>query len=228
MKRITFVLSILLLLLSTAPLRAGEISPYVEVKAGGEYRQIDSIRNSSAVADPVPVNKTSVDDVVGVVGGAAGLDFKDIGLPVRTEIEYTYHSQMSYDANPTYINAHFPTTIKSDVNSHTLFLNAYYDIDTGTAFTPYVGGGIGWAWNRTKTTGTIIATGGSEKIKKTHNDFAWNLAAGCSYALTPNWAVDAGYRYIDFGKIIWGNENAQLTSKDITGHEVTLGLRYKF
>jgi len=126
------------------------------------------------------------------------------------------------------VNAAAPSSIKSDVDSHTLFVNAYYDIETGTAFTPYVGGGIGAAWNHTDAKGTAIATGASENFNKTTANFAWNLAAGCSYDLTDNWKLSAGYRYLDLGKVEWGNDVLSLKSDDITAHEVTVGLRYQF
>lgn len=126
------------------------------------------------------------------------------------------------------MNAAAPSSIKSDVDSHTLFVNAYYDIETGTAFTPYVGGGIGAAWNHTDAKGTAIATGASENFNKTTANFAWNLAAGCSYDLTDNWKLSAGYRYLDLGKVEWGNDVLSLKSDDITAHEVTVGLRYQF
>lgn len=220
---------LLLVLLSLPAFAAGDMpAPYVEAKLGGSYTQADSIKNTSAVAAPAPVSKGSVDDLVGVLGLAAGLNFKSMGLPVRAELEYAYRTELGYNPNPTFVGAGIPTSLKSDMDSHSLFINAYYDIETGTAFTPYVGGGLGMAWNHTKATGTVIATGASQDYRKTTDSFAWNLGAGCAYSLNDNWKLSAGYRYVDLGKVVWGDNTSQLTSKDLTSHEVTVGLRYQF
>jgi outer membrane immunogenic protein len=229
MKRLFAPLALALLLLSLCPAFAADsAAPYVEIKAGGDFLQINNIRNTSQTAAPAPANKKSVDDVVGVVGAAAGLNFKGLGLPVRAELEYAYHSELSYDPTPTFVGAITPTYLRSHADSQTLFLNAYYDIATGTAFTPYVGGGLGMAWNHTKATGTVIATGASQDYRKTTDSFAWNLGAGCAYDLSENWKLSFGYRYMDLGKVVWGDTASQLTSKDVTAHEVAFGLRYQF
>ncbi|MDP2846934.1 MAG: TonB-dependent receptor [Humidesulfovibrio sp.] len=229
MKRTLLPLTLLLLALTALPaFAAGSAAPYVEAKIGGNYTQIDNIRNTSPVAAPAPASKSSVDGLTGVVGAAVGLNFKGMGLPVRAEAEYAYHSQLSYDAAPTFVGAAIPTSLKSDADSQTLFFNAYYDFETGTAFTPYVGGGLGMAWNHTEATGTVIATGASQDYRKTTDNFAWNLSAGCGYKLTDNWALNAGYRYLDLGKIAWGDGASSLASKNMTAHEVTMGLRYQF
>lgn len=228
MKRLSFAFALLVMMAVPAWAADSALAPYVEAKIGGDYTQISGIKNTSPVAAPAPASKGSVDDVVGVAGLAAGLNFKGMGLPVRAELEYAYHSQLSYNPNPTFVGAIVPTSLKSDVDSQTLFVNAYYDIATGTAFTPYVGGGLGMAWNHTKATGTVIATGATQDYRKTTDSFAWNLGAGCAYDLSANWKLNAGYRYMDLGKVKWGDSATSLTSNDITAHEITLGLRYQF
>jgi Opacity protein and related surface antigens len=232
MKRqfLTLSLSLLMLALLALPaFAAGDMpAPYVEAKLGGSYVQADSIKNTSAVAAPAPVSKSNADDLVGMLGVAAGLNFKSMGVPVRAELEYAYRTELAYNPNPTFVGAGIPTSLKSDMNSQSLFVNAYYDIETGTAFTPYVGGGLGMAWNHTKATGTVIATGATQDFRKTTDSFAWNLAAGCAYSLSDNWKLNAGYRYVDLGKVVWGSGTTQLTSDDLTAHEVTVGLRYQF
>lgn len=224
------IAAVALMLLCCLPALAEDsgLRPYVEVKGGGAFTRIEAIRNTSSVANPAQPSKGSQEDLVGVLGGAVGVNAKSLGLPMRAELEYAWRSDLDYNARPTFVNAATPTSFKSHLNSQTLFLNLYYDIETGTAFTPYVGAGIGWAWNRTEATGTVIATGASRDYTKTTDDFAWNIGAGCAYRLTDNWKVEAGYRYVNLGKVVWGDSQSQLTSKDITGHEVLLGLRYQF
>ncbi|MGJ0507972.1 MAG: outer membrane protein [Methylocystis sp.] len=58
--------------------------------------------------------------------------------------------------------------------------------------------------------------------------FAWNVMAGVSYDVAENLKVDLGYRFLNAGKYTglasWGSSVAPV-SKDITSHEVRVGVR---
>lgn len=230
MKRLLSSLALLCcLVLSALPALAFDAAPYVEARLGGSYVLVDDIKNTSAVAAPAPANKTSLSEVAGSAGLAVGLELKkSLGLPLRAELEYSYRSEVDYNPDPTFIGAGVPTRLSSTLNSQAVFANLYYDFATGTRLTPYVGGGLGVAWNHTDATGTVIATGASQDYKKTTSNFAWNLGAGATYDLTGPWKLGAGYRYVNLGKVVWGDSGTQLTSKDITSHDLYLGLRYQF
>ena len=104
-------------------------------------------------------------------------------------------------------------------------LNTYYDINTGTKFTPYVGLGVGVAKLKAKE----INQENSKYItgKKDATNFAWQIGAGVNYALTDNWSVDLGYRYLDEGHVKY--EDAQGYNKfEAKSHEILLGARYTF
>ncbi len=135
----------------------------------------------------------------GVFGGglAIGYNFaKTMDVPLRLELEYTAFTTASASAN--YVNVlkvHYKNSLQS------LFVNAYFDINTGTNFTPYVGAGLGVGFNRLNTTidmPTLVtsATLGSHS----NTNFAWNVGLGVAYQFTDNIAVDLGYRYAQFGK----------------------------
>ena len=64
-------------------------------------------------------------------------------------------------------------------------------------------------------------TGLSESIDD--NNFAWQIGAGVSYAMTDNVAVDAGYRYVDYGDF-----TKEDTTIDTSAHELYVGARYSF
>lgn len=92
---------------------------------------------------------------------AFGYNFdKRSGVPVRTEIEYAIFSEtenkesLSKSLQTEGIGWHEEETttgsLKQRFGIQTLFLNAYYGFQTGTAFTPYVGGGLGMAFVNTK------------------------------------------------------------------------------
>lgn len=72
-----------------------------------------------------------------------------------------------------------------DSIGYNLLGNLWYDVDTGTSFTPYVGGGVGWSHN-------VLTDGVDEE---TISGFVYQLGAGVRFAATENIGFDLGYRY---------------------------------
>lgn len=72
-----------------------------------------------------------------------------------------------------------------------LLLSAYYDIDTGTQFTPYLGGGVGLV----RVTNTFVDDCLCIYATQTRLAPAAQLGAGVKVALTDLLALDLGYRY---------------------------------
>lgn len=155
--------------------------------------------------------KEKADD--NVLGGSFAYGIK--AGAVRTELELNIHE----DAEKKYTED--GDSWKNSLENNSIMLNAYYDIDTGTKFTPYVGAGIGMARLKGKVTDT------DESISKSKTNFAWQVGAGVSYAMTDNLSLDAGYRYMDSGDVTikedWGK-----VKFDSTSHEFLLGARYAF
>ncbi len=129
------------------------------------------------------------------------------------------------------------STEATDIDVWTLMLNGYIDIGTWHKITPYVGGGIGAAYVRTDNTYSINPGGAGRYDYDGSNaqwNFAWALMAGASYAVTPNWEIDAGYRYKNLGaaKTVKlhnaGTGNTRVEWDDLTAHEFRLGARYNF
>lgn len=242
MNRSVFSAALAVSVLAAGAAFAGEQSPYgpfyMGARAGVSFQKVDSPKSSALDsvlgegAAAAAVLGGGESNTVGVFGVNIGYDFKQIGAPVRAEIEYSYRTDFGYDRH--YDDGTNAGSVTSDLNSHTVMLNAYYDIVTGTRFTPYVGGGLGVAINRTDGTlsGPIadsqgVAGSGSSKTK---TSFAWSLAAGVGYAFDANWVAELGYRYIDLGKVVYGSgELGRIAaSDDVTAHEVLAGLRYRF
>ena len=155
--------------------------------------------------------KENADD--NVLGASIAYGVK-IGT-IRTEVELNIHE----DAEKKYADEY--ETWKNSVENNSVMLNAYYDIDTGSKFTPYIGGGIGVA----KLKGKVSYDEETDSVK--NDSFAWQLGAGVSYAMTDNLSLDAGYRYVDYGDVTikedWGK-----VEFDSTSHELHIGARYTF
>lgn len=215
--------------LVAASAHAADVPAYISLKAGASFESLDNMKNTTPnITNPAAVSTTSQSDTTALVGVAAGLNFKQWGAPVRGEVEYDYRSDLGYNPNPNYVNAATPTKSTNNINSQTLFFNAYYDIDTGTKFTPFLGGGVGIAFNNTSTNGTVIATGQSASSNGSKTEFAWNIGAGVNYAFTDHWSVDAAYRYVDLGSAFGATGTSAQITGDLTTHELSAALRYQF
>ncbi len=91
-------------------------------------------------------------------------------------------------ANPT-VGA-FAATDTGRVSNFGLFANVFYDIETGTAFKPYVGAGAGVNWEdvRFQPSDVRIADGNQAGL-------AYQLMAGATYELSPRTELFGQYTY---------------------------------
>lgn len=89
------------------------------------------------------------------------------------------------------------------IKSWVFLANAFVDLGTWDCWTPFVGAGVGAAYN-TLTNFTDIdpsraGFGTGPDASEWH--LAWALYAGVSYAVSKNFNVDFTYRYLNFGSI---------------------------
>lgn len=176
---------------------------------------------------------------------AVGYNFdKQFNIPVRAEVEYAAFSQVDAKGNKTVpdgVNtARFH--VKQESQIQTLLLNAYYDIKTGTEWTPYVGAGIGFAFIDAKSKGNVsISDGqtfGTSSSSNMNSNLAWNVGAGLGWDATDFMTVDLGYRFVGLGE----SKGSSSSVSDNLGnsgtfrgrvnemymHQVMLGLRFTF
>lgn len=177
------------------------------------------------------------------VGGGVflGYDFyPKNNVPLRTEIEYairtntTRSESLSGSLGGGY-------TAKADLKGtwgvQTLLANMYLDFHNDTAFTPYIGAGVGMGFITTKysvdgkVNSATQSWSGSVSKNQLNTVLAWNVGAGCSYAFSENVSADLGYRYLGLG----GNSvsyNVAGFKGDLNSvhnaHEFSLGLRMTF
>lgn len=158
------------------------------------------------------------------LGGALalGYDFNSqFGVPVRAEVEYALrgNSEKSWNYDKVF-------DLKGAWNASTLFLNLYYDFRNSTAFTPYVGAGLGMAFNYANY--TLTAKDYNANFDDHRTTFAWNVGAGVAYDITDNFAVDLGYRYVNLGYYEVDLPEGAKVKNQPSNHEFMLGLRYTF
>ena len=107
-----------------------------------------------------------------------------------------------------------------------LLANLFHDFETGTPLTPYVGGGIGYAWSSLDNYGVRAAP---NALDDEDAGFAWQLGAGLGYAVTERATVSLDYRYFSTSADATSNVFSAVESEvDLDSHTVMLGLRYRF
>ena len=172
------------------------------------------------------ININSISD--NTLGGSVdlGVSHKDTFGMLRAEIEYSKNGSAEKKFNDfelyEYEGVEFVgNAVKTilEVESQALMFNGYYHFPTKSAFSPYIGGGIGSA--RIKASYKSPKEGESGSIKKTN--FAWQAGVGVSYDITNNFAIDTGYRYMDYGD--FEKDGAKL---DMVTHEFYTGVRVSF
>lgn len=124
------------------------------------------------------------------------------------------------------------------VGTFDVLANGYIDLGTWWNITPFVGGGVGAAFNRfSGLTDLNLSTGGSgSSATNITTNFAWDLQAGIDYAFLPNWIFEFSYRYFDGGTVKSAPFNCggacggppEVQSFHINSQDVRVGLRYMF
>jgi len=131
-------------------------------------------------------------------------------------------------------------TYRSGVSSWVALANAYADLGTWWCLTPFIGAGVGGAYNRTTgiTDITNLPFAGSA-LYQAQGASKWNLAwavhAGVAYKVTNNFTVELAYHYLNLGDIGMGfgssfdGTNAGPSSfrfRDLTSQDIRLGVRW--
>jgi opacity protein-like surface antigen len=132
----------------------------------------------------------------------------------------------------------------ANVSSFVFLANAYADLGTWWCITPFVGAGVGAAYNHLAnfrddglttfnglTAGTQFATDGNK------TNLAWALHAGLAYKVNNNFTVELAYRYLDLGSAVTGSSNFAFSSpgtlgthawtvNNLTSQDLRIGLRW--
>lgn len=161
-------------------------------------------------------------------GLAVGYDFwPQQMVPLRLEIEFALRG----NSEKTWSDGGFNVSnVKGVWNNSTLFANLFWDFHNSTPFTPYVGAGVGLAFNYT---GYDITRADGEKFSmdERFTNFAWNAGAGAAYSFNDNFAIDASYRFVGLGyNEVSSHHLGQKyeIGSDPYNNEFMLGLRFSF
>lgn len=156
------------------------------------------------------------------LNGAVGYDFDN--FRAEAEIGYQENDLDSVKLSAGFgnfqfgLDPDFPVDGELEVMSY--FANGYYDFKNTSAFTPFLGVGIGWA--------TVDFN--LDRLNYSNDDtvFAYQVMAGVSYALSKNMAFDLSYRYVGADDPTFSNAYTVDTEFEFSSHNFLLGVRYTF
>ena len=123
-----------------------------------------------------------------------------------------------------------PHPLTGDFQALTFKANAFYDIDLGFAWKPYVGGGIGL----TKISVDVSSgTTGAKLVDDNATVFSYQVGGGVGYEFPlpedRSVTVSLDYRYFDAGEPTFTGYTSRLDfDASISGNYVGVGLRYGF
>ncbi|WP_315924616.1 outer membrane beta-barrel protein [Mesorhizobium sp. SP-1A] len=163
------------------------------------------------------------------------------------------HTNVVLSANPLVIQP-VATTQDCQVGSYgenkgySAMANAYVDLGTYSGLTPYIGGGIGLAYNKytlaegrkncKEVAPNSSGAGGfacddpagydGQVESESKLNFAYSLGAGLSYRLSQNVSMDVGYEYfaVPSAKYVTYDNGVFNVAKGVDYHAVKVGLRY--
>ena len=167
-----------------------------------------------------------------LLGGTIGVNASD---DIRVEIEI---SHAEWDAKSfVFGGGAFQLTdlAEGSVNMTYLLANAWADWNNASAYTPYIGGGVGLGW----AIGTNVDYANMGEFEEYSGDgvigFAFQLGAGMKFELTEHASIDLGYRFkgvpnIDFKSHSgFGPPHSEpYKGADLYSHNVQLGLTWQF
>jgi opacity protein-like surface antigen len=214
---------------------------YLRGDIGFSNQRVDRLNNALDARLTTSVQNNSF-NTAGIFGLGAGYKFNNW---FRADVtgEYRGNSQFYGTDAITYPGGVGTDTYHATKSEWVVLANAYVDLGTWWCMTPFIGAGVGGARvSINNFTDQSIANNGGAALPGLafgDNTSKWNLAwalhAGVAYKVTPNFTVELAYRYLDMGDGLTGdlrtfdgtnNINNPMTFKNITSHDLKLGLRW--
>jgi opacity protein-like surface antigen len=124
--------------------------------------------------------------------------------------------------------------------------NVYVDLGTWWCITPFVGAGVGGAFNQIdglQDLGSIPSPGVGSVNSASYfanaankTSFAWAAHAGLAYKVNQNFTIELAYRYLDLGNAVTGRGDTfdgllagrgrPFQFNDLTSQDIRLGVRW--
>lgn len=168
------------------------------------------------------------------VGGAVGYEWNNW---LRFDASAEYRAKSRIHAYGTYTDGGsgvFGDEYEGNLKSWVFLVNAFVDLGTWECFTPFVGAGVGGAYNTLADfidlNQTFSGRGYGRNPSEWH--FAWALYAGVGWNVTKNFNIDFSYRYLSYGSItdtvdcVGGCFADSYKFDKLYSHDFMIGLRW--
>lgn len=158
------------------------------------------IVNSKADAELEGFGDIGTLDYKNSFGGLAAVGYY-VTNNIRAELEGGYRNLEPKDKLQT----------EDDTNLISTMVNGYYNFETGTAFSPYLGAGLGWVHEQ----------------ENNGDALGYQAMVGVDYAISEKSTVFAGYRFFGTDNFTYESEGETINAK-AQGHGINLGYRFTF
>ena len=206
---------------------------YLTIGAGAQTPSDQTVNSNGTLVSPffTPLlynfgnNNSTKLDLGGGFSGDVGVGY-DFGA-LRAELTYGY-SRASLNAvgsaNPIGFGAFgivpFTNNVSGIINKSDVLASLYYDIETNSRWTPYIGGGIGY----TNLSTPSFSLNGFPTNSVNKGLFGWQAKVGVSYAMSYNSDVYLEGVYQGAG----GYSSENLTFDAFNSFGGKIGFRYRF
>jgi opacity protein-like surface antigen len=198
----------------TEPVMVADTGWYLSVFGGGVWDSYITAEDTDGDVDTDDVEiETDMGWTLGVAVGAHVFD------NIRGELELAHTNR---DVNGASEGG--PTVdVDGSVSTTTLMGNLWLDLDTGSGFTPYIGGGIGAGYVTAESPGTL----GVDPLDVDGFGLAYQVGAGVKFDVADNLALDLGYRFKGVSAEISG-DGSEDTTAHVGSHVLQVGLSVGF
>jgi opacity protein-like surface antigen len=169
---------------------------------------------------------------------------------LRADVTGEYRSRVNFSGNDFAVinglngvpgNSPLGDTYNGGVSSWVGLVNVYADLGTWWCVTPFIGAGVGAAYNTTtglSDMATFPANNLSTSLYQANGasktDLAWALHAGLAYKVNSNFTIELAYRYLDLGSAVTGGGSTftggtsarAFQFNNLTSQDVRLGVRW--
>jgi opacity protein-like surface antigen len=165
------------------------------------------------------------------VGGGVGYEWNNW---LRFDATAEYRAKSRVYAFVTYPPGHIDE-YQGNLKSWVFLANAFVDLGTWECFTPFVGFGVGGAYNTLSDFTDVNPNGGygfGRNPSQWH--FAWALHAGVAYEVSKNLKIELAYRYLNYGSITDTVDCSVTCTHDqfkfdkLTSQDIMLSFRWSF
>lgn len=196
--------------------------PYLRLEGGWSHPE--DLSGSSVTG--IPAGKATRDE--GYIFGTAG-GWKINKWRVELDLDYSEHDLKT--GTNVFAGAARTANLSGSSSNLSFMVNGYYDLNTGTPFTPYIGFGLGgdyFSLHQVRTTNQTpnVAIANSNDVL-----FAYQPIVGVSYQINNQFSVGLEYRYFsttDATIKYSPNPPAGKFTVDPSSHNILASLTYHF